>query len=221
MADPFASTTETGFALSPEARDVANRELNFFEQYLQPSSKAEQGRLLNILGTPRASLGETPTGQTLLRSMDLPVAAMERAATDSDIHPETLASHIDTLRHAAPHLLDLLHQIAQHHAGQTRSLVDPRYGDFLKPIQTSTTTPGVGNQILSGVGTALQLTSLLHNLGLFGGGASEGVSAASAAGLAGEGALFASTLGGLAGEGVSAASAAGLAGEGALFASIL
>ena len=199
MADPFASTTETGFALSPEARDVANRELNFFEQYLQPSHKAEQGRLLSILGTPRASLGDTPTGQTLLRSMDLPAAAMERAAAGSDIHPETLSSHIDTLRNSAPHLLDLLHQMAQHYAGQTRSLVDPRYGDFLKPIQTSTTTPGVGNEILSGVGTAAALTSLLHNIGLFGGGGSAivssgGVSAASAAGLEGEGALFASTL---------------------------
>lgn len=199
MAGLFDTTREQGFALAPDARAAHQRELGFFEQYLDPTQRAEQQQLLNILGTPRATLGDTPTGQTLLHTMDLPAAATERAAADSGIHPETLSAHIDTLRNSAPQLLDLLHLMAQHYAGQTPSLVDPRYATFFAPVRTDVTTPGIGNQIASGVGTAAEVakfaaplfrsnttptvTSDTATLG-------PGVSDASAAGLGGEGALF-------------------------------
>ena len=164
LGDAFRSTTEQGFAFAPDAQAAQNRELSFFENYLQPAQTAEQKRLLNILGTPRAQLGETPTGQTALHSMDIPAAAMERAAQDSDIHPETLASHIDTLRNSAPQLLDFLHLMAQHYAVKTPSLVDPRYSTFFAPVKTSVTDPGIGNTILSGIGTAAKVAEIAASL---------------------------------------------------------
>ena len=160
LGDAFRSTTQEGFIQAPEAQAAQNRELNFFEKYLSPANMAEQNRLLSILGTPKAHLGETPTGQTVLHSMDIPAAAMERAAQDSDIHPETLNAHIDTLRNSAPQLLDFLHLMAQHYAGQTPSLVDPRYSTFFAPVKTSVTDPGIGNTTLSGIGTAAKVAEI-------------------------------------------------------------
>lgn len=161
MSGGPTQTTTQGFALSPEARDALNRELNFFQQYAQPAQNAAQAQVLSFLGTPRADQGRTPTAQPLLHTAQIPAAALERAAADTDLHPETLQSHIDTLRTSAPGLLDILRQTAEQYSGKTDSLVDPRFSKFLAPVSTTDTDTDIGSgaKTATGVGAAAVVAS--------------------------------------------------------------
>ena len=152
---------ETNFSqslfLSPEAKQILGQELQLFGQQFIPEQEMAFSEILRRLGSPTASV---PSAQGLRQASGTARQATRQAGATYGLPAAATGPVQEDLLANEDDLLKALQAFFEQVGTRQRSLVDPRFAQFLSPqLQRQPTSPSTADSVIPAVVQGAEIAS--------------------------------------------------------------